>query len=152
MLVELCTSSFLMLCSRRDCTRQRLATMPVFLWGNHTLQITAYLENGIVLYIVGTFAISTQFLVLEFLTSRVSRHKFCQTDKVQNFRSEVLSSSLQSDAIWEYQMRVWCRLLNYILTEKHGYRCAVILNEFGDSAGIEKALLNDTQVTSYQRL
>ena len=39
-----------------------------------------------------------------------------------------------------------CRLLNYILTEKHGFRCAVILNEFGDSAGIEKALLNDTQV------
>lgn len=41
-----------------------------------------------------------------------------------------------------------CRLLNYILTEKHGFRCAVILNEFGGSAGIEKALLNDTQVSS----
>lgn len=38
-----------------------------------------------------------------------------------------------------------CRLLNFILTEKHGYRCAVILNEFGDSAGIERAILNDSQ-------
>lgn len=39
-----------------------------------------------------------------------------------------------------------CRLLNYILLEAHGYRCAVILNEFGESAGIEKALLNDSKV------
>ncbi len=38
------------------------------------------------------------------------------------------------------------RLLNYILLEAHGYRCAVILNEFGESAGIEKALLNDSKV------
>lgn len=36
-------------------------------------------------------------------------------------------------------------LLNYILTAKHGYRCAVILNEFGESAGIEKAMLNDSK-------
>lgn len=39
------------------------------------------------------------------------------------------------------------RLLNYILLEAHGYRCAVILNEFGESAGIEKALLNDSKVS-----
>ncbi|KAI9798789.1 MAG: hypothetical protein M1833_004619 [Piccolia ochrophora] len=31
-------------------------------------------------------------------------------------------------------------LLNYILSEEHGKRIAVILNEFGDSADIEKAL------------
>ncbi|CAG8604447.1 1503_t:CDS:10, partial [Acaulospora morrowiae] len=31
-------------------------------------------------------------------------------------------------------------LLNYILTENHGKRIAVILNEFGESSGIEKSL------------
>ncbi|KAG9295479.1 hypothetical protein G9A89_013508 [Geosiphon pyriformis] len=31
-------------------------------------------------------------------------------------------------------------LLNYILAEQHGKRIAVILNEFGESSGIEKAL------------
>lgn len=31
-------------------------------------------------------------------------------------------------------------LLNYILSEKHGKKIAVILNEFGDSADIEKSL------------
>ncbi|CAG8542350.1 9970_t:CDS:10 [Paraglomus brasilianum] len=31
-------------------------------------------------------------------------------------------------------------LLNYILTEQHGKRIAVILNEFGESSGIEKSL------------
>jgi len=31
-------------------------------------------------------------------------------------------------------------LLNYILTQKHGHKIAVILNEFGDSADIEKSL------------
>ncbi|RIB01134.1 CobW/HypB/UreG, nucleotide-binding domain-containing protein [Gigaspora rosea] len=31
-------------------------------------------------------------------------------------------------------------LLNYILTNQHGKRIAVILNEFGESSGIEKAL------------
>ncbi|RHZ74093.1 hypothetical protein Glove_227g41 [Diversispora epigaea] len=31
-------------------------------------------------------------------------------------------------------------LLNYILTEQHGKRIAVILNEFGESIGIEKAM------------
>ncbi|CAI2164619.1 1707_t:CDS:2 [Funneliformis geosporum] len=31
-------------------------------------------------------------------------------------------------------------LLNYILTEQHGKRMAVILNEFGESSGIEKSL------------
>eukprot|EP00892_Ulva_mutabilis_P008540 jgi/Ulvmu1/6058/UM027_0036.1 len=34
-------------------------------------------------------------------------------------------------------------LVNYILTENHGYRIAVILNEIGDQRGIEKALLQD---------
>jgi Ni2+-binding GTPase involved in maturation of urease and hydrogenase len=31
-------------------------------------------------------------------------------------------------------------LLNYILTEKHGKKIAVIMNEFGDSTDIEKPL------------
>ncbi|KAJ2451035.1 hypothetical protein GGI03_006916, partial [Coemansia sp. RSA 2337] len=30
-------------------------------------------------------------------------------------------------------------LLNYILTEEHGKRIAVIMNEFGDSQGIDQA-------------
>ena len=32
-------------------------------------------------------------------------------------------------------------LVNYILTAKHGYRIAVILNEFGEDTGIESSLL-----------
>lgn len=31
-------------------------------------------------------------------------------------------------------------LLNYILTEKHDFKVAVILNEFGESGGIDKAM------------
>jgi G3E family GTPase len=34
-------------------------------------------------------------------------------------------------------------LLNYILTEKHGKRIAVIENEFGDQIGIEKLVAKD---------
>lgn len=34
-------------------------------------------------------------------------------------------------------------LVNYILTENHGFRIAVIMNEIGDQKGIEKALLQD---------
>lgn len=34
-------------------------------------------------------------------------------------------------------------LVNYILSENHGFRIAVILNEIGDQRGIEKALLQD---------
>jgi G3E family GTPase len=37
-------------------------------------------------------------------------------------------------------------LLKYILTEKHGYRVAVILNEYADEQGIESAFLQDAQV------
>jgi hypothetical protein len=33
--------------------------------------------------------------------------------------------------------------VNYILTEQHGRRIAVILNEFGDGLNVEKALVND---------
>jgi G3E family GTPase len=36
-------------------------------------------------------------------------------------------------------------LVNYILTAKHGYRCAVLLNEIGDSADIEKALIKEPE-------
>ena len=37
-------------------------------------------------------------------------------------------------------------LVNHILTEKHGYRCAVLLNEIGDTADIEKALVKEPDV------
>jgi len=43
-------------------------------------------------------------------------------------------------------------LLNYILREKHGKRIAVIMNEFGDSADIEKSLTvnqNGQEVTEW---
>lgn len=36
-------------------------------------------------------------------------------------------------------------LVNYILTAKHGYRCAVLLNEIGDSADIERALVKEPE-------
>ena len=35
------------------------------------------------------------------------------------------------------------QLVNYILHAQHGRRIAVILNEFGDELGIEKAMVND---------
>ncbi|KAF1946923.1 COBW domain-containing protein 1 [Clathrospora elynae] len=42
-------------------------------------------------------------------------------------------------------------LLNYILTEQHGKKIAVILNEFGDSIDIEKQLtISDSNSTSAQ--
>jgi G3E family GTPase len=37
-------------------------------------------------------------------------------------------------------------LVNYILTAQHGRRIAVILNEFGEELGIEKALVADPRV------
>lgn len=37
-------------------------------------------------------------------------------------------------------------LLNFILTAKHGYRCAVLLNEIADSADIERALVKEPEV------
>ena len=36
--------------------------------------------------------------------------------------------------------------MKYILTERHGYRIAVILNEYGEEQGIESAFIQDTQV------
>ncbi|RUS17318.1 CobW/HypB/UreG, nucleotide-binding domain-containing protein [Endogone sp. FLAS-F59071] len=41
-------------------------------------------------------------------------------------------------------------LLNYIMTEKHEKRIAVILNEFGDSSDIEKALSVSDKGTLYE--
>jgi hypothetical protein len=38
-------------------------------------------------------------------------------------------------------------LINHILTSKHGYRCAVLLNEIGDSADIESALIKEPEVS-----
>lgn len=37
-------------------------------------------------------------------------------------------------------------LVNHILTAKHGYRCAVLLNEIGDTADVEKALVKEPEV------
>jgi hypothetical protein len=37
-------------------------------------------------------------------------------------------------------------LVNFILTAKHGFRCAVLLNEIADSADIERALVKDPEV------
>ena len=34
-------------------------------------------------------------------------------------------------------------LVNSIVTEEHGFRVAVIINEFGEDIGIEKAVLQD---------
>ncbi|GAB4820610.1 hypothetical protein N2152v2_007656 [Parachlorella kessleri] len=36
-------------------------------------------------------------------------------------------------------------LVNYILTAKHGCRCAVLLNEIGDSADVERALVKEPE-------
>lgn len=38
-------------------------------------------------------------------------------------------------------------LVNYILTAQHGYRIAVIMNEFGEEVGIESALLKGPDVS-----
>eukprot|EP00210_Caulerpa_lentillifera_P001515 g1453.t1 len=35
-------------------------------------------------------------------------------------------------------------LINYVLTAHHGYRIAVIVNEYGDSAGIEKSIIHSS--------
>ena len=37
-------------------------------------------------------------------------------------------------------------LVNFILTAKHGFRCAVLLNEIADSADIERALVKEPEV------
>ena len=39
-------------------------------------------------------------------------------------------------------------LINRILTTQHGLRCAVIMNEFGESADMEKALIKEPEDTS----
>ncbi|OQU90206.1 hypothetical protein SORBI_3002G364800 [Sorghum bicolor] len=36
-------------------------------------------------------------------------------------------------------------LVNYILNEQHGKRIAVILNEFGEEIGVERAMINEGQ-------
>ncbi|CAI5998246.1 unnamed protein product [Closterium sp. NIES-64] len=41
-------------------------------------------------------------------------------------------------------------LVNHILSQKHGLRIAVILNDFGDRLGIEKALVHPSQGTAAQ--
>lgn len=66
----------------------------------------------------------------------------------QQQRTDFLDTRCRSDLSFAdpNPAPLFCRLLNHILTEAHGYRCAVILNEFGESAGIEKALLNDSKV------
>lgn len=43
-------------------------------------------------------------------------------------------------------------LVNHILTAPHGLRIAVILNEFGEEVGIEKALLKNPEVWAFRSL
>ena len=35
------------------------------------------------------------------------------------------------------------KLVNYILSSQHGKRIAVILNEFGEEIGVERAMINE---------
>lgn len=42
-------------------------------------------------------------------------------------------------------------LVNHVLTAKHGYRCAVLLNEIADSADIERALVKEPEVRAAAR-
>jgi G3E family GTPase len=37
------------------------------------------------------------------------------------------------------------QLVNYILNAQHGKRIAVILNEFGEEIGVERAMINEGQ-------
>lgn len=39
--------------------------------------------------------------------------------------------------------RLHSQLVNFILNEQHGKKIAVILNEFGDQLGVEKAMINE---------
>lgn len=39
-------------------------------------------------------------------------------------------------------------LVNWVLTARHGFRCAVLLNEIADSADIERALVKEPEVLS----
>ena len=36
--------------------------------------------------------------------------------------------------------------MRYVLTEEHGYRIAVIVNEFGDSSDIEQSVIESPSV------
>lgn len=38
---------------------------------------------------------------------------------------------------------VLSQLVNYVLNGKHGKRIAVILNEFGEEIGVERAMINE---------
>lgn len=41
------------------------------------------------------------------------------------------------------RLRFWWQLVNYILNTQHGKRIAVILNEFGEEIGVERAVINE---------
>jgi G3E family GTPase len=41
-------------------------------------------------------------------------------------------------------------LVRYILNERHGFRIAVILNEYGGETGLESAFVQDEQVRLQQ--
>lgn len=43
----------------------------------------------------------------------------------------------------DFRFGNWLQLVNYILKEQHGRRIAVILNEFGEELGIERAMINE---------
>jgi hypothetical protein len=58
----------------------------------------------------------------------------------------VIDSSLTEDTLLTVRLSAGAgktTLVERILNAQHGYRIAVILNEIGDTHGIEKALLQD---------
>ncbi|KAL1301998.1 hypothetical protein AAFC00_002451 [Neodothiora populina] len=66
-----------------------------------------------------------------------------QTDAPENLSADVKDVSLTKvpiTIITGYLGAGKTTLMNYILNERHGKKIAVILNEFGDSADIEKSL------------
>lgn len=53
----------------------------------------------------------------------------------------VLLCGILNWGFWNYVLDF--QLVNHILNSQHGKRIAVILNEFGEEIGVEKALINE---------
>lgn len=57
------------------------------------------------------------------------------------FHGEVSNNPIK---LW-FLMSLIFQLVNYILNAQHGKRVAVILNEFGEEIGVERAMINEGQ-------
>ncbi|MCO5578775.1 hypothetical protein L7F22_032621 [Adiantum nelumboides] len=66
-------------------------------------------------------------------------------DEVWSFVRLVVSEDMQIAIMGPFSLQ---ELVNYILKSQHGKRIAVILNEFGEELGIEKAMINQGQASS----